>query len=83
SNGDFKKELNQLAIVHLKNSGASSKTLKILQQALVTYLDEKGKRTEVPQQEKISYKLKKGKETHRAWLQKTLRSQDLKIKQSR
>ncbi|STP28823.1 hypothetical protein [Enterococcus durans] len=83
SNGDFKKELTELAIVHLKNSGASGKTLKILQQALVTYLDEKGKRTEVPQQEKISYKLKKGKETHRAWLQKTLRSQDLKIKQPR
>ena len=49
----------------------------------MTYLDEKGKRTEVSQQEKISYKLKKGKETHHAWLQKTLRSQDLKIKQSR
>ncbi|MDT2837605.1 hypothetical protein P7H50_12095 [Enterococcus durans] len=83
SNGDFKKELTHLAIVHLKNSGASSKTLKILQQALVTYLDEKGKRTEVLQQEKISYKLKKGKETHHAWLQKTLRSQELKIEQSR
>lgn len=70
SNGDLKKDLTQLAMVHLENSGASNQTLKILQQALDTYLDEKGKRNEVSQQDKFSYKLEKGKETHRVWLQK-------------
>lgn len=70
SNGDLKKDLTRLAMFHLKNSGASNKTLKILQQALDTYLDEKGKRNEVPQQDKLSYKLEKGKETHHTWLQK-------------
>ncbi len=70
SNEAFKKELTQLAIVHLKNSGASRQSLKILQQALDIYVDEKGKRNELPQQEKISYKRVKVDEVHQEWLQK-------------
>lgn len=70
SNEEFKKELTQLAIAHLKNSSASRRSLKMLQQALDTFLDEKGKRNELPQQEKIAHKLEIGEEAHRVWSKK-------------